>query len=80
MAILEAGACGAPIVASAVGGVPEAVRQAGGGLLVAPGVDSIAAGVLTMLRRGPLERTEGPAVTWRTTAEHTLRAYREVTA
>ena len=80
MAILEAGACGAPIVASAVGGVPEAVRQAGGGLLVTPSVDSIAAGVLTMLRRGPLERMEAPAVTWRSTADHTLRAYEEVTA
>jgi hypothetical protein len=56
------------------------VRQAGGGLLVKPSVDSIAAGVLAVLRAGPPARYAGSAVTWQTTAHHTIRTYREVTS
>jgi glycosyltransferase involved in cell wall biosynthesis len=37
LAYLEAGAHGLPVVAHAIGGVPEAVRDGGSGLLVRPG-------------------------------------------
>lgn len=50
-AVLEAMAAGVPVVASAIGGVPEIITHEVDGLLVAPGdVDALAAAILRLLR------------------------------
>ncbi|MGY1680936.1 glycosyltransferase [Geodermatophilus sp. SYSU D01176] len=55
MAVLEAAAHGVPVVASAVGGVPELVDDGATGLLVPPGDAAALAGALTRLLADPAE-------------------------
>jgi glycosyltransferase involved in cell wall biosynthesis len=58
--ILEAMACGTPVVASAVGGIPEQVRDGETGFLVAQGDDAMLAERLATLERElDLARTMG---------------------
>jgi len=59
-AILEYMAAGRPVVATAVGGVPEAVEEGRTGLLVAPGdEDALAQAVLKLLDDGALRLEMG---------------------
>ena len=55
MAVLEAAAQGVPVVASAVGGIPELVDDGSTGLLVPPGDAAALAGALTRLLSHPAE-------------------------
>jgi glycosyltransferase involved in cell wall biosynthesis len=55
MAVLEAAAQGVPVVAAAVGGVPELVDDGTTGLLVPPGDAAALAGALTRLLSDPAE-------------------------
>ena len=57
LAILEAMAVGLPVVASAVGAVPEAVEHGATGLLVPPGDPTALAGALDALLRAPQRRS-----------------------
>jgi glycosyltransferase involved in cell wall biosynthesis len=60
LALLEAMACGRPVVATAVGGVPEVVRHELTGLLVPPrDVDALAAAVLRLLNDRDLAERMG---------------------
>lgn len=87
MALLQAMACGVPVIASRVGGVPEIVRNGVEGVLVDAGaVDQLAA-ALTLLAGDPvLRRRLGAAGRARVTAhfgiQHTvrslLRVYEEI--
>jgi glycosyltransferase involved in cell wall biosynthesis len=84
-AILDAMALGLPVVATAVGGVPDAVTPGQTGLLVPPrNPQALAQALLTLESdpglRGRLARTGREAVRSfdvRVTIERTLAAYRE---
>lgn len=61
-AVLEAMACGIPVVATRVGGVPELVEDQVGGLLVQPGDPvSLSEALVSLLRDGALRRRMGAA-------------------
>lgn len=60
--VIEALACGTPVVASAVGGIPEQIEDARTGFLVAPGDPrDMAERVDLLLRDGGLRRRMGAA-------------------
>ena len=60
--ILDAMACGKPVVATAAGGIPEIVRDGRTGLLVPPrDHDAMAAAIVKLLRDEPLRRRMGAA-------------------
>lgn len=62
VAIMEAFAAGRPVVATAVGGVPQQVREAVEGLLVAPGDPAaLAAALVRLARHDVLRRRMGEA-------------------
>lgn len=60
VSLLQAASAGVPIVASAVGGIPEAVHHGRNGLLVPPeDVQALGTAVATLLRGGRLARRMG---------------------
>jgi glycosyltransferase involved in cell wall biosynthesis len=62
LAVLEAMACAIPVVATNVGGTPEAVMDGQTGFLVTPGDhDALAARVIRLLRDAELSRRFGDA-------------------
>jgi glycosyltransferase involved in cell wall biosynthesis len=83
---VEAMAAGAPVVASRVGGVPEAVAEGETGLLVPPADEEALAGALATLvddpdrrrRMGAAGRVRAGAFTWERAAERLDTLYREV--
>lgn len=89
MAVLEAMARAKPVVATAVGGVPEAVVHGETGLLVPPGDDAALASALLTLASDPEKRREMGALgrtrfeasfTADAMARQTLEVYRRVLA
>ena len=83
MVLIEAMACGTPVVASRVGGVPAVVRDTGGGLLTEPGNPaSLAEGILALLADPLRRRTLADAGAARVAARYTwdvaVDAYQEL--
>lgn len=54
--LVEAQACGVPVVGSRLGGIPEAIREGSSGLLVPPGDDAALADALLALAAQPSMR------------------------
>jgi glycosyltransferase involved in cell wall biosynthesis len=88
MAVLEAAALGVPVVASAVGGIPELVEDGVTGLLVPPGDVAALAEALTRLVSDPDEAARLGRAAWsRVRARHhpqvhvtaLVATYRELT-
>ncbi len=85
MALLQAMACGLPVVATRVGGVPEIVRHGRDGLLVPPGSPADLAAALALLAGRPaLRHRLGAAGRARVATEfgieHTVRSLLEIYA
>ena len=87
--VLEAMAAGAPLVASRVGGIPEAITSGEEGILVEPAASDQLADAIIALLGDPTRRTRlGTAArrravtefTWSATARATLDGYREAIA
>ncbi|HEY0605688.1 MAG TPA: glycosyltransferase [Herpetosiphonaceae bacterium] len=87
VAALEAQACGLPVVASSVGGLPEVVRDGETGLLVPPEQPQALAEALLALIADPQRRVQMGAVgrewvraryDWQTNVEQMLEVYRQV--
>jgi glycosyltransferase-like protein len=84
LSLMEAMACGKPVVASRVGGVPELVRDGIDGILVEPGdVRGLAEALIRLLKDSSLRREMGLAgqsriseFSWDDTARVAMEAYR----
>jgi glycosyltransferase involved in cell wall biosynthesis len=83
----EAMACGAPVVASHAGALPEVIHTGGGGVLVAPGdPDALAKGIATLLEQPEARARLGAearprivaAYSWPRIASLTAALYRRV--
>lgn len=83
LSLMEAMACGKPVVASRVGGIPELVRDGQDGLLVEPGdVRALADSIVSVLKDPALRRRMGISgrervshFSWDETAKLVLAAY-----
>jgi len=89
VSLLQASAAGVPVVATGVGGIPEAVRDGLNGLLIAPNdPPALAEALLTLLRDPVWAKTLGAngrlvmkkEFSISSMVEGNLRVYREVTA
>ena len=75
LSVLEAQACGAAVVATDAGGIPEFVEDGKTGLLVAPGrPEALAAGLTRLLSEPGLRRALAAAAREAVVAHHTLAA------
>lgn len=59
IALLEAMSMGKPIIATPVGGIPEAIKNGFDGVLVPPDVDKLADGLLYLIEHGDFARMLG---------------------
>ncbi|MCC5868994.1 MAG: glycosyltransferase [Gammaproteobacteria bacterium] len=75
VALLEAGACGIPVVAAAAGGIPEVIEDGRTGLLVPPGAsEPLAAAMLRVLEDPALAAQLGRAARLRVERDFSIAA------
>jgi D-inositol-3-phosphate glycosyltransferase len=87
MAAMESQACGTPVIASRVGGLPYTVQDNYSGLLVPPGNDEALAGAIQELLEDPQRRLRlghqavmhAEQFGWRTIADRVLEVYENLT-
>jgi glycosyltransferase involved in cell wall biosynthesis len=76
IALLEAMALGKPVVATAVGGIPEMIANGETGFVVAPGdIDALAASVLTLLEDPARRMAMGQAARERLITQFSLEGF-----
>ena len=81
LSVLEAQACGVPVIGTDAGGIPEFVADGRTGLLVAPGrADALAAGLDRMLAAPALRHELAAAARHDVVAHHTLAARADAVA
>ena len=74
--VLEAFACGKPVIASALDGIPEGFAVGGCGRLVSPeDISALATAILEQARQPALTRDQRQALHQRVAAEHSLPAW-----
>ena len=74
--VLEAFACGKPVIASALDGIPEGFAVGGCGRLVSPeDISALAAAILEQARQPALTRDQRQALHQRVAANHSLPAW-----
>ena len=86
LTILEAMACGVPIIASKIGGIPDAVKDGENGLLVPPkDSEKLADAIIYLLenkdvreKRGKNGREKVEGYSWERIAEETEKVYEKV--
>ena len=81
MTIIEAMGTGLPIVASAVGGVPDMLQDGTSGMLVSCDPDAIAKAILSLLDHEDLRKALGTNAledSMKFSAEHMARCYVDV--
>jgi glycosyltransferase involved in cell wall biosynthesis len=73
--ILEAMACGTPVVATAVGGIPEQIEDGNTGFLVSPGdASGMARRIVELLSSETLQRETGERASRKARGEYDLRS------
>jgi len=78
MALLEAMACGIPIVASAVGGVPQIIDSGKEGILVPPGKpEDIAAGIMELYSSNSLRENFAQAAYRKVKSDFDIKEWTE---
>jgi len=87
LVLLEAMACGKPVVATRVGGIPEIVKHGENGLLVRPkDIEGLSKAILTLLEDPDLREEMGKKARrravkefdWDIKADEVIRVYKEV--
>ena len=85
LALLEAMSMGKPIIATRVGGIPEAIEDGNDGLLVEPDIDEIAEKIVYLLQNKnkaeeigrSAKRTAEEKFTWKAAVDKILKVYTE---
>jgi len=71
--ILEAFACAKPVIATAVGGIPELIENGKNGLLIRPNdAEELSKAILYLLRDGELAKNLGKAAEWLVTNQFSM--------